>query len=103
MWRCNLVCSTQIHTAIFGHYVIGALAFDSAMPEQIYLPTILLSIPRNPVTAVGLPVALGFVRGAFSRDNVKGSWFQVSRRRPFTSGILTRPTEALCSIWTFAY
>lgn len=73
------------------------------MPEQIYLPTILLSIPRNPVTAVGIPVALGFVRGALIRDNVKGSWFQVLHRRPLGISVLTRPTEALCSIWEFAY
>lgn len=46
----------------------------------MYLPNILVSIPRNPVTAVGLPVALGFVRSAFIREHAKGSWLQVPRR-----------------------
>ncbi|KAF8351382.1 TspO/MBR-related protein [Amanita rubescens] len=68
------------------------------MPEQIYLPTILLSIPRNPVTAVGLPVALSFVRGAFIRDNVKGSWFQ---KLCAPSGRL--PTEVFPVVWPIFY
>ncbi|KIL68053.1 hypothetical protein M378DRAFT_57765, partial [Amanita muscaria Koide BX008] len=42
----------------------------------IYLPTLLLTIPRNPVTAVGLPLAIGFARGLINRNGVKGDWFQ---------------------------
>lgn len=43
---------------------------------------ILLAIARNPVTAVGLPLALGTLSGLPTRKVTKGYWYQVSRMLP---------------------
>ncbi|KAF8746003.1 hypothetical protein AX14_004291 [Amanita brunnescens Koide BX004] len=64
----------------------------------MYLPNILVSIPRNPVTAVGLPVALGFVRSSFVREQTKGSWLQ---RLCTSPGHLS--TEVFPVVWPIFY
>lgn len=43
---------------------------------------ILLAIARNPVTAVGLPLALGTLSGLPTRKVTKGYWYQVSPMLP---------------------
>jgi len=40
-----------------------------------YLPSILLSIARNPVTAIGLPLALGTLSGSPTAKVVRGQWY----------------------------
>jgi benzodiazapine receptor len=42
-----------------------------------YLPNILLAIPRNPVTAVGLPLALGFLSGSPASKVENSNWYFV--------------------------
>ncbi|THH32940.1 hypothetical protein EUX98_g1278 [Antrodiella citrinella] len=42
---------------------------------SVYLPDILLQVPRIPVVAVGLPLALGMLSGTPTRDAVKGTWY----------------------------
>lgn len=44
-----------------------------------HLPNILLSIPRNPVTAVGLPLTLGFLSGSQTSKVVDSQWYKVCR------------------------
>ncbi|KAJ3882889.1 TspO/MBR-related protein [Lentinula edodes] len=41
----------------------------------IYLPNILLSISRNPVTALGFPLALGVLSGTPTAKVVRGPWY----------------------------
>ena len=41
------------------------------------LPEFLLDIPRNPVVAVGLPLALGFLSGARTKKVINGIWYKV--------------------------
>jgi benzodiazapine receptor len=43
---------------------------------SIYIPSILLAIPRNPVTALGLPLAFGILSGIKTGDTVKSSWYK---------------------------
>ncbi|PFH52798.1 hypothetical protein AMATHDRAFT_1841 [Amanita thiersii Skay4041] len=52
------------------------------MPQQIYIPNIFIQIPRNPISAVGLPLALGFLSGAASRKAMHSAWFQNLRTPP---------------------
>lgn len=42
-----------------------------------YLPNILLAIPRNPVTAVGLPLALGCLSGMSASKVENSNWYFV--------------------------
>ncbi|KAK7470555.1 hypothetical protein VKT23_001979 [Stygiomarasmius scandens] len=44
--------------------------------SAIYLPNILLAIPRNPVTALGLPLGLGILSGAGTAKVVRSSWYE---------------------------
>ena len=41
------------------------------------LPGFLLNVPRNPVVAVGLPIALGFLSGAGTKKVINGTWYKV--------------------------
>lgn len=50
--------------------------------SQIYLPPILYSIARNPITAVGLPLTLGTLSGLPTHRVVKGFWYNVSPAYP---------------------
>lgn len=43
----------------------------------IYLPNILLTVPRNVVTALGLPLALGMLSGLPTAKVVRGPWYNV--------------------------
>lgn len=43
----------------------------------IHIPNILLAIPRNPVTAVGLPLALGYFGGFPASKAVNTAWYHV--------------------------
>ncbi|PPQ94011.1 hypothetical protein CVT25_009859 [Psilocybe cyanescens] len=42
---------------------------------SIHIPNILLAIPRNPVMAVGLPLALGFFSGTHSSQVANSNWY----------------------------
>ncbi len=44
-----------------------------------YLPSILLEIPRNPVTAVGLPLALGVLSGYPTAKVARGPWYKAGQ------------------------
>ncbi|THV08465.1 TspO/MBR-like protein [Dendrothele bispora CBS 962.96] len=44
--------------------------------STIHIPAILLAIPRNPVTALGLPLALGLFSGAGTAKVVRSSWYE---------------------------
>ena len=43
----------------------------------VYVPDILLAIPRNPVTALGLPLALGFLSGSPVSKEANSEWYHV--------------------------
>jgi benzodiazapine receptor len=43
----------------------------------IHIPNILLTIPRNPVTAVGLPLTLGFFSGFTASKGASIDWYHV--------------------------
>lgn len=43
----------------------------------IYLPSLLLTVPRNVVTALGLPLALGVLSGLPTAKVVRGPWYNV--------------------------
>jgi len=45
------------------------------MSDAIFIPNILLSIPRHPVTALGLPLALGMLSGLPTAQVVRGPWY----------------------------
>lgn len=47
------------------------------MSSTYYIPSVLLAIPRNPVTAVGLPLVLGVLSGAGTANAVRGQWYKV--------------------------
>lgn len=44
------------------------------------LPGILYSIPRSPITALGLPFVFGLVSGSMTAKTVKGRWYEVGLR-----------------------
>ena len=43
--------------------------------------SILLVVPQNVVTAVGLPLAAGFYIGSYTKEVVRGRWYNVCRLR----------------------
>lgn len=45
------------------------------MPADIF--SILFAIPRNPVTAVGVPFVFGMLSGSPARKALKGNWYKV--------------------------
>ena len=51
--------------------------------------SILLVVPQNVVTAVGLPLAAGFYIGSYTKEVVRGRWYNVCRPR----GIRPRANE----------
>ena len=42
-----------------------------------YIPNILLAIPRHPVTAVGLPITLGYLSGWPATTAANFNWYYV--------------------------
>jgi len=44
----------------------------------MFLPQFFLEIPRNPLTAVGIPLALGIFSGSGTARVVRSPWYQVS-------------------------
>ena len=53
-------------------------------------PPVLLSIARNPVTAVGLPLTSGLLSGFPTKKVVQGAWYNVRPSFPFLSNIYAR-------------
>jgi benzodiazapine receptor len=47
---------------------------------SFHIPNILLAIPRNPVTAVGLPLALGFLSASQTSKVANSNWYHVGAR-----------------------
>lgn len=45
--------------------------------SPIYIPSFFLAIPRNSVTAVGLPLGLGILCGSMTAKVVRGEWYKV--------------------------
>ncbi|TCD68194.1 hypothetical protein EIP91_011366 [Steccherinum ochraceum] len=65
---------------------------------SVYLPDILLAVPRNPVVAVGLPLTFGMLSGSPTRDAVKGPWYnnlQFPPGRP--------PSQIFPFVWSALY
>lgn len=59
--------------------------------SAIYIPNILLSVARNPITALGLPLGLGLLSGYPSGQVARSGWYEV---RTFLRTILARSYEA---------
>ena len=53
-------------------------------------PPVLLSIARNPVTAVGLPLTSGLLSGFPTKKVVQGAWYNVRPSFPFLSNTCVR-------------
>jgi len=56
-----------------------------------YLPNILLAIPRNPVTAVGLPLALGCLSGLPASKVENSNWYFVGPMNLIALLLLNHP------------
>ncbi|KAH9482717.1 Translocator protein-like protein [Psilocybe cubensis] len=61
---------------------------------SIHIPNILLAIPRNPVTAVGLPLALGFFSGSHSSQVANSNWY---------AGLAAPPGRPRREVFPFAW
>lgn len=46
---------------------------------MVEFPSFLLTLPRNPIFAIGLPLALGTLSGSVTANVVRGPWYQESR------------------------
>ncbi|KAL0070698.1 hypothetical protein AAF712_001919 [Marasmius tenuissimus] len=68
------------------------------MSSNIYIPQILLSIPRNPVTAVGLPLVLGILSGTRTGSVVRGQWYRNLRVPPGRP-----PPQVFPIVWSTLY
>ncbi|KAI0081723.1 TspO/MBR-like protein [Panus rudis PR-1116 ss-1] len=65
---------------------------------MIELPALFYDIPRNPVTAVGLPLTLGLLLGAPTRRVVRGQWYNGLQQPPGTP-----PRAAFPIVWSALY
>ncbi|EAU84847.1 hypothetical protein CC1G_00366 [Coprinopsis cinerea okayama7 len=66
---------------------------------SIHIPNILLAIPRNPVTAVGLPLAIGFLSGSPPASKVANThWYHALNAPPASP-----PREIFPFVWTLLY
>ncbi|PPQ98516.1 hypothetical protein CVT24_004007 [Panaeolus cyanescens] len=65
---------------------------------SVYIPNILLAIPRNPVTAVGLPIVLGFASGIHTTDASRSNWYY-NLKTPKCNP----PREVFPYVWTALY
>ncbi|KAG7096879.1 hypothetical protein E1B28_004285 [Marasmius oreades] len=68
------------------------------MSSNIYLPHILLSIPRHPVTALGLPLALGILSASSTKSVVRGQWYRNLRAPPGRP-----PRQVFPIVWPLLY
>ncbi|KXN89649.1 Translocator protein [Leucoagaricus sp. SymC.cos] len=64
----------------------------------IHIPNILLAIPRNPITAVGLPLTLGFLSGQPSSKATNSNWYHNLVAPPGRP-----PREAFPFVWSLLY
>ncbi|KJA30208.1 hypothetical protein HYPSUDRAFT_127124 [Hypholoma sublateritium FD-334 SS-4] len=65
---------------------------------SIHIPNILLAIPRNPITAVGIPLALGFISGSQTSKVSTSNWYHNLNAPP------GRPRrEVFPFAWTILY
>jgi len=64
----------------------------------VHLPNILLSIPRSPITAVGLPVVFGLLSGSQTRKIVESQWYKALREPPGRP-----PRQVFPFVWTLLY
>jgi benzodiazapine receptor len=64
----------------------------------VFIPNILLAIPRNPVTAVGLPIALGFLSGSPASKVVNSNWYFNLQSPPGLP-----PREVFPYVWALLY
>ncbi|KAF9009002.1 TspO/MBR-related protein [Cyathus striatus] len=65
---------------------------------SFYIPSLLLAVPRNPATAVGLPLVLGFLSGTPSSNPVNSNWYH-----NLTSPPGRPPREVFPYVWTLLY
>ncbi|KAH6915377.1 TspO/MBR-related protein [Coprinopsis sp. MPI-PUGE-AT-0042] len=66
---------------------------------SIHIPKILLAIPRNPVTALGLPLALGFLTSYPAPTKVRNThWYHSLAAPPGKP-----PREIFPFVWTLLY
>ncbi|KAI0796711.1 TspO/MBR-like protein, partial [Abortiporus biennis] len=62
------------------------------------IPSLLLAIPRNPITAIGIPVVFGMMSGSSTGKAVRGKWYKSLRFPP------GRPPEvAFPFVWSTLY
>ncbi|KAK0206677.1 TspO/MBR-related protein [Desarmillaria ectypa] len=66
--------------------------------SEIYLPAVLLDIPRNTVAAIGLPLCLGFLSGSGTAKVVKGNWYKSLRGPPGRP-----PRQVFPVVWPLLY
>ncbi|KAF5363289.1 hypothetical protein D9756_000444 [Leucocoprinus leucothites] len=64
----------------------------------IHIPNILLAIPRNPVTAIGLPLALGFISGSPASKAANSNWYHNLNSPPGRP-----PREVFPFVWSLLY
>ncbi|KAF9534257.1 TspO/MBR-related protein [Crepidotus variabilis] len=65
---------------------------------SLHIPNLLLAIPRNPVTALGLPLALGFLSSSPSSKVANSNWYSNLVAPP------GRPArEAFPFVWSLLY
>jgi len=64
----------------------------------MYLPNILLAVPRNSVTALGLPLALGFFSGSQTSSVTVSNWYHSLRSPPGQP-----PRTVFPFVWTLLY
>ena len=91
-WSCDSIPSgSKADPEAWRHHDHPRLSFDltkvrrniatqsstAIMSSQSNFYPVFLSIARNPVTAVGLPLALGTLSGLPSRKATRGYWYQV--------------------------
>ncbi|KAJ3505888.1 hypothetical protein NLJ89_g7178 [Agrocybe chaxingu] len=65
---------------------------------SVYIPNILLAVPRNPITAVGLPIALGFLSGSPSSKVANSNWYHNLHAPPGQP-----PREVFPFAWSLLY
>lgn len=71
------------------------------MPVDLF--SVLLAIPRNPVTAVGVPFVFGMLSGSPTKNIIRGQWYNVSSSTETTLIICSltpvRITEPILPTW----
>ncbi|PBK69748.1 TspO/MBR-like protein [Armillaria solidipes] len=74
--------------------------------SEIYLPAILLDIPRNTVAAIGLPLCLGILSGSSTAKVVRGDWYKATsliKRKNLRGPPGRPPRQVFPVVWPLLY